>query len=172
MDYKTVEAKLARVRTRMEAVLDAVPEADWARRPAAGGWSVGEVLVHLLQVEAAILTAAAKSLAQPPKPLRRKLLRVPITVIQFRGIKRESPIPMDPALLAGKAEMLAKFGERRTQTLAFLRDALATSRDLRGYHWRHPFFGTLTFTEWCRVIAYHETRHTKQIREIVSSFQS
>jgi len=172
MNYQTVESSLTRVRKQMDGVLAPISDANWARRPQQGGWSVGEVLAHLMQVERAVCDAARKTLAKPPQPLQRKLLRVPIAVIQFRGIKRESPIPLDAALVQGKAEMLAKFAARRGETLTFLRETLAGGRDLAGYHWRHPFFGTLTFAEWCRVLAYHETRHTKQIREIVSSFQS
>ncbi len=172
MTYPAVESRLGRIRARLDALLATVSEADWKRSPAAGGWSVGEVIAHLLQVETAIHDAAVRTLAKPPVPVKRKWLRVPILLIQFRGLKRESPIPLDPALVTSKAEMLARFAERRKKTLAFLQETLAQGRDLSGYHWRHPFFGTLTFAEWCRVIACHEVRHTKQIREIVSSFQS
>ena len=172
MNYKSVEANLDRVRRKLDGILATVPDDQWTRKPARGGWSVCEVLAHLIQVESAIHGAAEKMLAQPPKPLKRKLLRVPIVLIQWRGAKRQSPIPLDSTLVTSKAEMLAKFAERRAQTLAFLRNAITEGRDFTGYHWRHPFFGSLTFQEWCRVIAYHETRHTKQIQEIVSSFQS
>jgi hypothetical protein len=96
----------------------------------------------------------------------------PIWLVPYRGIKRESPVPMDAALVVGKAEMLAKFAECRRATLSFLRETMAQRTDLDSYNWRHPFFGPLTFPEWCRLLGYHETRHTKQIREIVSSFQS
>ena len=172
MSYQAIEANLAKARGQLDAALASVPEADWARKPAAGGWSVGEVLAHLIQVECAVHDAGVKTLAKPPKPLKRGWMPAPIFLIKYRGIKRETPIPLDPALVTSKEEMLAKFAERRQQTLAFLREALANGRDLAGYHWRHPFFGSLTFHQWCRVLASHEIRHTKQIREIVSSFQS
>jgi hypothetical protein len=95
----------------------------------------------------------------------------PIWLIPYRGLKRESPVPLDPALVTTKAEMLARLTERRAATLTFLRRAMDEHGDLTGFQWKHPFFGALTFYEWCRVLGYHEVRHTKQIREIVSSFQ-
>lgn len=176
MTYSAVEANLARVRSKLDAVLRAVPEGDWKRKPAAGGWSVGEVVAHLIQVETAVLDAGVKRLAQPPRTLKSGWLPrsvwPPIWLIPYRGLKRQTPIPMDAALVASKTEMLETLAQRRQETLCFLRETLQPGRCLDGYFWNHPFFGSLTLLEWCRVLAYHETRHRKQIREIVSSFQS
>jgi hypothetical protein len=61
--------------------------------------------------------------------------------------------------------MLAALREVRSETIAFL-DALPR-RDLGVYRWSHPFFGSLNFYDWFRMVAYHEIRHSKQIREIV-----
>lgn len=176
MNYLIVESRLAHVRATLDGVLAAAPAEHWTRTPASGGWSVGEVLAHLIQVETAIETAARRTLAQPPHPLKSswkpRALWPPIWLVPFRGIQRQSPIPMDAALVSAKPEMLAKFAGRRRTTLTFLRETMAQRNDLGLYNWKHPFFGPLTFPEWCRLLAYHETRHTKQIREIVSSFQS
>lgn len=46
-----------------------------------------------------------------------------------------------------------------------------SSRDLAPYRRQHPFLGSLNLCEWMRMLAYHEVRHTKQIREIGKSFQ-
>lgn len=178
MNYHAVESRLAPVRSQLERTLAGISDADWTRSPAGGGWSVAEVIAHLIQVETVIHDAARKYLGQEIRPLKRgllpRLIWPPIWLIAWRelGFKRKSPIPMDPALVTNKADMLAKFAARRSTTLAFLKETMAEGRDLGQYHWKHPFFGPLTFPEWLRVIGYHETRHTKQIREIVSSFQS
>lgn len=176
MDFHSVEKRLARARGTLDRELGSVPEDQWTRKPAAGGWSVAEVVVHLVQVETAVHGAAVRRLAEGPRPLNRGLIPravwPPIWMIPYRGLKRESPIPMDPGLVTTRSEMLAKFAARRRETLDFFRATMAARSDLSGYHWRHPFFGELTFAEWCRVLAYHEMRHAKQIREIVRSFQS
>jgi hypothetical protein len=38
--------------------------------------------------------------------------------------------------------------------------------DLSAYCWRHPFLGTLNVYEWVEMIAAHQLRRTKQVREI------
>jgi hypothetical protein len=37
------------------------------------------------------------------------------------------------------------------------------------YCWPHPFLGVLNTYEWMEMIAGHEVRHTKQMREIANS---
>ncbi len=65
--------------------------------------------------------------------------------------------------------MLSRLAELRLRTLALLEGN--RNRELGAYRWPHPFFGSLNFYDWFNVMAYHEARHTKQIREIVDSFQ-
>ena len=64
--------------------------------------------------------------------------------------------------------MLADLAALRRRTLALLQDN--GDRDLSAHRWKHPFFGYLNFYEWFKLIAHHEARHTKQIREIVDFF--
>ena len=60
--------------------------------------------------------------------------------------------------------MLVELREVRKQTLAFIdRDR---GLDLRKYHMPHPFLGLLNGCEWFRMLAAHEVRHTKQMKEI------
>jgi len=39
-------------------------------------------------------------------------------------------------------------------------------RDLSKYRMPHPFLGILNMYEWFQLIASHEIRHSKQMREI------
>jgi hypothetical protein len=48
MTYSTVETNLAHVRATLEGLLATVPDEQWTRKPASGGWSVGEVVAHSL----------------------------------------------------------------------------------------------------------------------------
>jgi len=122
-------------------------------------------------VEQAVTDGAAKLIAAPPQPIPFvKRLHLPVVLAAWRGFRAKSPIPLDPSLVAEKEEMLAKFRALRGKTIAFLEENAA--RDLSRYHSRHPFFGQLNFYQWFRMLAYHERRHAKQIREIVESFQN
>ena len=42
-------------------------------------------------------------------------------------------------------------------------------KPLRKYHMPHPFLGTFNLYEWFQVIASHQVRHSKQMREIAAA---
>ena len=85
-------------------------------------------------------------------------------VVESRLIRRKTPIPLDPGIVREKEEMLVELRQVRERTLAFIEKTL--ERDLSKYRMPHPFLGTLNTYEWFQMIASHEIRHTKQMREI------
>jgi hypothetical protein len=91
---------------------------------------------------------------------------LPLLLVEARVIRRKSPIPLDPEMLGEKEEMLAELREVRERTLAFLEET--RGRDLSAYRWAHPFLGCLNAYDWMVMIAAHEVRHTKQMREIAA----
>jgi hypothetical protein len=162
--------RLNAVRTELEALLAEVPEERWQQRPRTGTWSVGEVVAHLTMVEEAIAGGTAKQLSKPPRAVPFwKRLHIPLRVVEWRWPRRESPIPLDATRLAGKAEMLSKFAAARQASLALLE--ANRNRDLSQYRAPHPFLGSLNYYDWYRLMASHEIRHSKQIREIIQSFR-
>lgn len=159
-------AHLQESRERLFAAADAVPARQWRTTPKSLGWSAAEVVAHLMMVEQTITARATKSLTQPPPsiPIWRRR-HIPVQITEWRGIRRKTPIPLDPNLLGEKELMLAALREVRSGTIGFL--VGLPDRDLGVYRWPHPFLGSLNFYDWFRVIGYHEIRHSKQIREIV-----
>jgi len=119
-------------------------------------------------VERAIIGRADKLLDKPPKspPFFRRF-HVPMALVESRLIRRKTPIPLDPQLVREKEEMLAELRRVRERTLAFIEET--KERDLSKYHMPHTFLGTLNTYQWFQLIASHELRHTKQMREIVTS---
>lgn len=66
-----------------------------------------------------------------------------------------------------KEEMLAQLRGVRERTLAFMEET--RGEDLSLYSRAHPFLGTLNVYEWFQMIASHQVRHTKQMREICAA---
>lgn len=162
--------QLARVRAGLHAALARIPAERWREAPRPGAWSAAEVAAHLLMVEGAITDGAAKLLTKSPRPVPwHKRLHLPVVFARWRWLRARTPLPLDPTLLAEKDEMLARLDALRKRTVALL--GQCHDRDLRAYRWPHPFFGSLNFYTWFRVLAYHELRHTKQIQEIEDSLQ-
>jgi len=164
-------ALLDRAHQGLVAACAEIPPARWKTPPPGGGWSASEVLAHLTTVENAIWSFGREMLAQKPgRHSLRKRLHIPPVLVQWRLVKRQTPIPLDAAYVLSRQESLEGFTTARNRTLKFI--AELGSRDLRPFRRQHPFLGSLDLYDWLRVLAYHEIRHTKQLREIGKNFQS
>lgn len=168
-DLDAIINRMQTARSTLLAAADQVPGSYWQNRPDPARWSAAEVIAHLTQVESTITSSAVKLVQSEPRRISLwKRWHIPFWVVEMRLARRQTPIPLDPALVSGKEETLARLREARRRTLGFLEET--HPRDLSAYFWPHPFLGTLNLYEWFRLIAHHEIRHTKQIREIVTFF--
>jgi len=147
---------------------DQISPEQWTTSPRKEAWCAGELVAHLIMVERSIITKADKVCQHPPKsvPMLQRF-HLPLALVQARLIRRKTPIPLDQALVREKEAMLAELRTVRERTLAFIEEK--RDRDMGVYRWRHPFLGMLTTYEWFEMIAAHEVRHTKQMREIAAN---
>lgn len=166
---QSITENLARAEKQFLLATDAVPTDQWKTCPAEGRWSAAELVCHVIQVERAIIKNAGKVLLRPPQPRPfSKRFHIPMALVESRLIPRKTPIPLDPSLVGEKDEMLAQLREVRQQTRAFLEEK-TQGKDLGKYHMPHPFLGTFNLYEWLQVIASHQVRHAKQMREIAAA---
>jgi hypothetical protein len=169
-DVNPIVAHLKKAHAEFVAACHEIPKNRWRNSPGNGAWSAGEVVAHLIQVEQRITSEAAKILREAPKPVSFwKRLHLPVSLAENRSFKAKTPVALDAALVKEKDEMLAKFTGQRNQSVALLLSN--GGRDLSAYRMPHPFFGSLHFYDWFRLLAHHETRHRKQIREIGQAFR-
>lgn len=157
--------KLARAQTAFFRAADAVSPEHWNTPASPGEWSAGELVAHLVMVELAVVGGADRIMQKSPKHIPvLKRLHLPLWLVESRLIRRKTPIPLDHGLIGNKEEMLAELRAARERTLAFLEET--KDRDLSVYCWQHAFLGMLNVYEWFEMIAAHEVRHTKQMKEI------
>jgi hypothetical protein len=165
---QTIAENLTRAEKEFLSAAEAVPADQWKTCPSEGRWSAGELVCHLIMVERAIINNAGKLLQRPPKPRPlSKRFHLPMALVESRLIPRKTPIPLDPALVCEKHEMLVQLREVRERTLVFMEES--AGKNLRKYHMPHPFLGTFNMYEWFQVIASHQIRHTNQMREIAAA---
>jgi hypothetical protein len=162
--------KLKDARVALFATAQAVPCDRWREAARPGAWSAGEVIAHLTMVEGRVVSGAEKIASMPAivVPVWQRI-HLPVQLAAWRGFRVKSPVPLDSNLLDEKEIMLERLTGLRKLTLDFIESN--RSRDLHPYRFKHPFFGSLDLYDWMRMIACHELRHTKQIHEIVESFQ-
>ncbi len=158
-----IRKKLARSQTAFFRAADAIPGEKWDNCPGLNQWSAAELVAHLVVVERGVVTNADRLTQRAPIPVSFPRLHFPMWLVEARVIRRKSPVPLDESLMAEKEAMLAGLRGMRERTLAFISET--ERRDLSAYCWRHPFLG-INLYEWLEMIAAHQLRHTKQIREI------
>jgi len=159
---------LAKAQTGLLRAADTIPTERWDERPGEGRWSASEVVSHLITVERGIISRADSTLQKPPAhvPLFKRF-HMPMLVVEMRLIRRRTPIPLDTRLLREKEAMLAELREVRGRTLAFIDET--KGKNLEAYRFPHAFLGMLNLYDWFQIIASHEVRHTKQMKEIRES---
>jgi hypothetical protein len=162
-----IVAKLARAQKSFFCAADTIPAEQWSRKPSLEEWSAAELVAHLVMVERAVVGGADRIIQKAPKEITfLKRFHLPFWLVETRLVRRKTPLPLDPGLLGHKEEMLAGLRAARERTLAFLEET--QQRDLSPYRWEHAFLGTLNVYQWFEMIASHELRHTKQIKEIAA----
>lgn len=166
MNLRPLFDKLRRTRERFEAAARKVPKEYWRTPPREGAWSAAEVVAHVTMVETLMTGAAAKITRKPPVPVPlSKRLHVPVALVAWRGVRVETPIPLDTLLLDDRDVMLARLAEQRQRTISVLEAGRGTN--FRKYRVQHPFLGSLHYYDWFRTLAAHDTRHTKQLQDAV-----
>jgi len=160
-----IREKLARAQTAFFRAADAIPAEKWDNCPGLNEWSAAELVAHLVVVERGVVTNVDRLTQKAPIPVPfPKRLHLPLWLVEARLIRRKSPVPLDDSLMAEKEAMLGGLRRVRERTLAFISET--ERRDLTAYCWVHPFLGMLNAYEWMEMIAAHQLRHTKQVREI------
>jgi len=154
----------------MLGTADEVPADQWRTRPKDGGWCAAEIVAHLIMVERSVVGSADRVTQHPPRKFSRwKRWHFPLALVEARVVKRESPMPVDPGMLSEKETMLAELRNIRERMLAFIDET--KERNLAVYRWPHPFLGILSAYEWFEMVARHELRHEKQMREIAAGYR-
>ena len=157
--------KLACAQQALLRVAEAVPAELWKTVPQEGCWSAAEVIAHIMTVECAVIAAASRILRKEPKRIAmHKRLRLPFALVEMRLIRLKTPIPVDEKLIKRKEAMLEDLAEVRGRTLELMEQT--KERDLSAYRWSHPFLGSLNAYDWFALLASHQIRHEKQLREI------
>ena len=110
--------------------------------------------------------AAAKITRKPPVsvPLSKRF-HIPVALVAWRAVRVETPIPLDTLLLDDRELMLARLADQRQRTLCVLE--AGRESNLRKYRVQHPFLGSVHYYDWFRTLAAHDTRHTKQLKEVI-----
>jgi hypothetical protein len=163
-----IQGELERTRDDLLAVVARTPADVAVQRPCADGWSIAEIVEHLLIVENGIgrLLGRLGKQAETLGPEKSTASIIPsLDRYAVRDARRriESPPAVAPTGSMALDEAVAGLAESRGRILELVHRV--SGRALGSLTAPHPVFGSLTFYQWLLFLAQHEERHTRQIRE-------
>lgn len=167
---------LAEHRAALLDTLARIPEDQRGRRPAPERWSAAEILEHLAHVEsgmARLIELRGREPVPPDAatpPEAQRAIPALAATMRNRAVRVEAPERLRPAGTLTAAQALARLEEKRAKLLAAL--AAADPRSLDYVVHEHPVLGLLTLRAFVAVVAFHEGRHTEQLREIAERAES
>ncbi|WP_342525551.1 DinB family protein [Chryseomicrobium sp. FSL W7-1435] len=153
--------------TRDELIheLHAIPDTLFSKQPDKTTWSPQQVTEHI-----ALMDSYVASLLDRGKAVQKKVMKKPIRLTTLRSIKVKAPGPVDPATQEKtKEDIYELLFESRMQVLTLYKKF--SKLEKRTFAMKHPVFGYLTVEQWFDFLGYHEKRHLKQLREVVSQLK-
>ena len=161
--------KLEDQKAEMLGRLEDWPEERLAARPAAGEWSVVEVLDHVVRVESGICGAAREMMLAPAKVGPRDRLGFRIVEKIFLSQRRvKVPRSVHRVAMPGEDLALADVVVRWDEARVRVRDLAeeATARAVEGGVFRHPISGWMTVEQVFRFFSVHIVHHEFQVERI------
>ena len=151
MDFSGILTRLDLLPGALDALLLGLPAADWRFRPPKGGWSILEVVNHLVDEETEDFRVRVRSMLEDPT--REWPSLDPAGLVTARGYQERDP-----------AASLARFREERMRTLAWL-------RSVRHAPWEnshvHPRAGTVHAGDLLAAWPAHDALHLAQIARLL-----
>ncbi len=157
--------RLDSIHLKLSNTINALDPDLFQQRPAENEWSVAEVVHHLCLVEERVLTELERGLQRPPVKvgLFKKLL--PMRIVAFRFLRVRAPKAVEPLNPLRKDESMRSYNRTRAQLKQFCATHARSALKKTSLH--HPVFGDIDGVAALDMVAYHEQRHYKQIREIL-----
>jgi len=159
------------VHQQLASEVSAIDPALVSKRPAENEWSVAEVVEHLCLVEGAVMGYVKAKLNEPPVRVSFLKKLLPMRIVSLRVKRLQAPKIVEPSRnLPPLEELLKKYDTIRADTKEV---CIKEGRErLSGVCFKHPYFGDMDGAATVSMLAFHEQRHLKQIRQILKKLSA
>lgn len=161
------------IRYQLLEFVESLPESAFDKRQDSNGWTIAGVLEHLTLIEDSIgrlINRMSKQIRAEGHPADADVNSIMNQLDEFRAEdnsrKLAAPGLYHPTGVPTVQETLVRLEEIRARVLSAVEGA--NGIDLSKASTPHPFFGPLTGYQWLVLIAKHELRHLKQMKEILN----
>ncbi|MDQ2973887.1 MAG: DinB family protein [Acidobacteriota bacterium] len=137
----------------------------FSQPPAAGQWSVAEIVHHLCLVEQLVIKQLERAIALPPHRVGFFRRLIPTSIVSLRLVRVKAPKAASPLSAPEKDVAIENLNRARNA----LKEMCATHGEdrLRRLVFKHLFLGDIDGVATISFAGYHEQRHYKQIREVL-----
>jgi DinB superfamily len=177
MNHKTIDEIYeanASAREKLKAVVTGLTPEQANFRRADNTWTVAELVEHIAIVEGGVTRIAQKLLSQSGTKKVGEGVQISPEFLEkakaSASEKIQAPGRVHPSGTVSISESIVKL-DQQSKDLSDLRPMLH-SRDGADRKFPHPAFGDLNVYEWLALIAGHELRHLRQIREVLEAQNS
>lgn len=164
-----VTTELRNAQAEMQELLAPLPADAMERTAPEGGWTVAQVIEHLLMTEDGTGRLIGGMLKQLEGTVDTETEAIGPTLARFQihvpTRKLQAPDMVAPKGELPISEVLAKQADVRQRLIAALERG--SGRALQTMTSPHPFLGPLSGYQWALLIALHQRRHLTQIRNIL-----
>jgi hypothetical protein len=142
----------------------------FSEAPAAGQWSVAEIVHHLCLVEELVIKQLEGAIARPPQRVGFFRRLIPTSIVSLRLLRVKAPKAANPLSAPDKDVAIQNLNLARNA----LKEFCATHGEdrLRQLVFKHPFLGNIDGVATVSFVGYHERRHHKQIREVLKKLRN
>jgi hypothetical protein len=164
-----VTTELRNAQAEMQELLAPLSADAMARTAPEGGWTVAQVIEHVLMTEDGIGRLIGGMLKQLEGTVDTDTDAIGPTLAHFEihipTRKLKAPDMVTPKGALPISEVLATQADVRQRLIAALEHG--SGRALHTMTSPHPFLGPLSGYQWALLIALHQRRHLTQIRNIL-----
>lgn len=163
-----MKATLKRLDTVHEKLSTTIRTTDpglFSEHPGENEWSLAEVVQHLYLVEERVLKDLRKSLQAGPAKVAFLKKLIPMRLISLRLVRVKAPKVVRPNNPPAMDELLEAYDRVRADLKQLCNEYGGDG--LKRISFKHSFFGDIDGLAAVSMLAFHEERHYKQIREIL-----
>jgi DinB superfamily len=157
--------RLDSIHSKLVGTISPIDDPLFSTSPAAGEWSIAEIVHHLCLVEESVIKGLETELSKPPRRVGFLKKLIPTSIVASRMLRVKAPesvVPLDPP---ARAEVIANYDALRTK-LKELCFSHGEDR-LKRLVFKHIALGEIDGIAAVSFVGYHELRHYKQIREVI-----
>lgn len=152
------------------ATIDEVSEEQFLQKESPSGWSLAEIIEHIIKIDQSVLHGIKHKAQDPPETIPKTFLKEKIIkAVSIRSTKVPSPeYGIPEGIFESKEDAINEFKIHRAGIESFVKN---TDFPMKRIAFKHFALGLLNGEGWITFMAGHCHRHILQMEEIKTALK-